>query len=77
MDLQNFAEKFADHFDETDATEFNASTKFKSLVDWSSVVALSIIAMIDDEYGVTIKGEDILKSQTIEDLFNFIKEYKS
>jgi hypothetical protein len=38
----------------------------------SFIIALSIIAMVDDEYGVTIKGDDIRKSETIEDLFNII-----
>jgi acyl carrier protein len=41
------------------------------------MTALSIIAMVNDEYDVTIKGDDIRKSTTIEDLFNIVKEYKS
>ncbi|MDR0301415.1 MAG: acyl carrier protein [Treponema sp.] len=77
MDLQEFVGKFAEQFDETDASEFKADTEFRGLVDWSSMIALSIIAMVDDEYGVTIKGDDIRKSETIEDLFNIVKEYKS
>jgi len=77
MELANFIVKFAERFDETDSTEFKADTEFRILVDWSSMVALSIIAMVDDEYGVTIKGDDIRKSTTVEDLFNIVKEYKS
>jgi len=77
MDIQEFVEKFAAQFDETDASEFKADTEFKTLIDWSSMIALSIIAMVDDEYSVTIKGDDIRKSTTIEDLFNIVKEYKS
>ena len=77
MDLQEFIGKFAEQFDETEVSEFKADTKFRTFVDWSSMVALSIIAMVDDEYGITIKGDDIRKSETIEDLFNIVKEYKS
>ena len=76
MDLQEFIGKFAEQFDDTGADEFRADTKFKLLAEWSSIIALSIIAMADDEYGVTIKGDDIRKSETIEDLFNIIKGYK-
>jgi acyl carrier protein len=76
MDLQGFIVNFAEQFDETEPSEFKADTKFKTLADWSSMVALSIIAMVDDEYGVTIKGDDIRKSTTIEDLFNIAKGYK-
>jgi acyl carrier protein len=39
---------------------------------WSSLSALSIIAMIDDEYGVAIKGSDIREAKTIEDLYNMV-----
>jgi acyl carrier protein len=75
MDLQEFIGKFAEQFDETDPGEFKADTEFKALEEWSSMFALSIIAMIDDEYDVTIKGNDIRDSETIEDLFNKVKEY--
>ena len=73
MELTDFIEKFAEQFDETDASEFKADTEFKALDEWSSLSALSIIAMIDDEYDVTIKGDDIRNSETIEDLFNLVK----
>lgn len=73
MELNDFIEKFAEQFDETDASEFKADTEFKALAEWSSLSALSIIAMIDDEYDVTIKGDDIRNSETIEDLFNLVK----
>ena len=46
--------------------------EFKALDEWSSLVALSIIAMVDEEYDVTIKGDDIRNSKTIEDLFNVV-----
>ena len=77
LDLQEFIVKSAEQFEETDSGEFRMDTEFKKLIDWNSMVALSLIAMVDYEYGVTIKGEDIKKSETIEDLFNIIKEYKS
>lgn len=73
MELNDFIEKFAEQFDETDASEFKADTEFKALDEWSSLSALSIIAMIDDEYDVTIKGDDIRNSETIEELFNLVK----
>mgnify|MGYP002335126875 CR=1 FL=1 len=66
MKLNEFIENFANQFDGTDVTEF------KALDEWSSLVALSIIAMVDEEYDVTIKGDDIRNSKTIEDLFNVV-----
>ena len=73
MEIKEFVEKFAEQFDETDASVFTAETKFRELDEWSSLLALSIIAMVDDEYDVTLKGDDIRSSETIEDLFNLVK----
>ena len=73
MELKDFIENFADQFDDTDASEIKAETVFKELDEWSSLIALSVIAMADEEYDVTLKGEDIRSSNTVEDLFNLIK----
>ena len=73
MELKNFIENFASQFDETEASVFQADTKFKDLEEWSSIIALSIIAMTDEEYEVKLKGNDIRNSNTIEDLYNVVK----
>jgi len=73
MELKDFIENFADQFDDTDASEIMAETEFKELDEWSSLIALSVIAMVDEEYDVTIKGDDIRGSKTVEDLFNIVK----
>jgi acyl carrier protein len=77
MNIQEFIENFAAQFDETEPEAFTAETRFKDLDEWSSLAALSIIAMVDDEYDVIIKGNDILGSDTIQDLFNIVvKKHK-
>lgn len=73
MELKEFIEHFAEQFEETDASAFTAETKFRDLEEWSSLIALSIIAMADEEYDVTLKGDDIRNAETIEDLFNVVK----
>ena len=74
MNINEFIENFADQFDETEVASFTPETKFKQLDEWSSLTALSIIAMFDDEYDGIIKGNDILNSDTIQDLYNIIEE---
>lgn len=76
MELSEFIENFADQFDETDANEIKSDTVFKDLEEWSSMIALSVIAMIDAEYDVQVKGSDIRDSNTVEDLFNKVKAIK-
>jgi len=76
MNINEFIEHFAEQFEETDSAEFKAETIFKDLDEWSSLMALNIIAMVDEEYDVTLKGADIENSATIEDLFNTVKSKK-
>ena len=76
MELKNFIQNFADQFDETDASEFKAETVFHDLDEYSSLIALSIIAMVDEEYDVALKGDDMKSAVTIEDLFNIVKSKK-
>ena len=73
MNLEQFIENFADLFDETDPDTIDATTQFKDLEEWSSLLALSVIAMIDEEYDVEFRGDDIRGSNTVEDLYNIVK----
>lgn len=74
MSLDQFIDYFVDLLDETDPDTISATTRFKELEEWSSLVALSVIAMIDEEYDVEFRGDDIRGSNTIEDLYNIVKK---
>lgn len=73
MELNEFVQNFADLFDETDASLITAETRFRDLEEWSSLIGLSVIAMADDEYDVTLVGDDIRNSNTVEEIFNIVK----
>ena len=72
MTLEEFIQAFAEEFDNTDINVFKSDTEFKTLDEWSSLVALSIIAMVDEQLDKTITGADIRGSKTIEDLYNVV-----
>ncbi len=72
MNLNEFVEKFAEQFDDTDASEFTPSTVFTELEEWSSLTSLSIIAFVRTELGKRISALDIRSCKTIEDLYNFV-----
>lgn len=72
MTLNEFIEAFAEEFDDTELSEFKADTEFKALDEWSSLTALSIISMVDEQLDKTITGADIRGSKTIEDLYNLV-----
>ena len=76
MNKEEFLANFAFLFDETDESEITLDTIFKDIAEWSSLVALTVIAMCDEEYDVKVKGDDITKAFTVEDLFNIVEERK-
>lgn len=73
MKVEEFVSRFAEEFDETPAEVFTPSTEFKTLEEWGSLVALSIIAMVDEEFDKTITGADLRSVVTIDELFNLIQ----
>ncbi len=73
MEIKDFIKNFADQFEDTDASVFNAETKFRELDEWSSLLALSIIAMVDEEYDVQLKGDEMRATQTIQELFDLVE----
>lgn len=76
MELKEFIENFAEQFDDTDVSEIQADTEYRELDEWTSLTALSIIAMIDDEYDVQLKADEMRKTQTIQELFDLVKSKK-
>ena len=73
MELNEFVAHFAEQFEETDQNLFTPETKYHDLEEWSSLIGLSVIAMVSEEYDVALKGNDVKNSITIEDLFNIVK----
>mgnify|MGYP002625731433 CR=1 FL=1 len=70
--LNEFVALFAEQFDETDASEITATTAFHDLDEWSSLIGLSVIAMVDEEFDVALKGDDVKNAVTVEDLYKTI-----
>ena len=73
MKIEDLIEKLENEFEEiqkgTLAPEFN----FRKMEDWSSMHALVVIALIDSEYDVLLNGNDLRSLETIQDLYDFIK----
>ena len=72
MELNEFVAHFAEQFEETDTTNFTGETDFRANEEWSSLIGLSIIAMVDEEYDVVLKGDDIINSKTIKDVYDVV-----
>lgn len=73
MEINEFINNFADQFDDTLVETLSPETVFHELDEYSSIIALSIIAMVDEEYGVALTGNEMKSAVTIQDLFNTVQ----
>lgn len=73
MTLDEFVKAFAAEFDDTPEENFKPKTNYKELDEWGSLVALSIISMVDDEMDKRVTGADLRNCSTIEELFNLVE----
>lgn len=71
MSLNTFVANFANAV-EVEAARVNAQSVFKNLENWDSLCALSVIAMVDDSYRVSIGGDDLEDAATVGDLWALI-----
>ena len=76
MEITEFIENFANQFDDTDASVFIPETKFRELDEWSSLIALGVLAMVDEEYDVQLKADQMRKANTVQELFDIVKALK-
>ena len=76
MEIKEFIENFANQFDDTDGSVFSAETRFRELDEWSSLLALSVLAMVDEEYDVQLKADQMRKANTVQELFDIVKSLK-
>lgn len=72
MEIKEFIQNFADQFDDTEASVLSPETNFRELEEWSSMMGLAILAMVDDEYDVQLKADEMRKTTTIQELFDLV-----
>lgn len=75
MDINEFIFNFAEQFEETEASEFSPETVFRDNGEWSSLLALSIMAMVDEEYDVQLSANEMRQANTIQELFDIVKSH--
>ena len=70
--IEEFVDLFTDQFDDIESESVTPETIFHSMNEWTSLIALSVIAMIDEEFDVVVNGEEMRSAVTIQDLYNIV-----
>lgn len=72
MNIQIFIEHFATAINKKENTILTCDTDFWDLEEWSSLTALAVVSMIDEEYGVVLRSTDVKGVRTIGELYNVV-----
>lgn len=69
MEIKKFIKKFANAIEVENEKSLIATTKFRTLDEWSSLSVMLLIAFFDEEFDKQIAEKDIRQAETIEDLY--------
>lgn len=75
MKFEDFVMKIAEQYDDIAPENLTVNTKFREVGNYSSLTALLFLTMIDEEYGVTITGDDMRSIFTLGELFDFVRSH--
>jgi acyl carrier protein len=74
MDINDLIQKLEAEFENIPPGTLKPETKITEIEGWGSMHALIVIALADTEYGVTIKGDEMRKIESVQQLFDLIAE---
>jgi len=73
MSIEEFIRQIEDEFDDLKPGVLKPASKFREVFEWNSINALILIAMVKTEYEVTLVADDLIKSKTIQDIYNIVE----
>ncbi len=73
MNIQQLIDQIENEFEEVQPGTIKPESSFRELEGWSSMHALILIALIDNEYDILLTGEQLKNAQTVQDLFEIIQ----
>jgi acyl carrier protein len=62
---------------EREPETIQASDLFRKYDEWDSLAYLSVIAQIDDDFGIVVPIEDFKACRTIQDLASYVDKHKA
>lgn len=75
IDTNQFLDNFRSILNIKDR-ELGLGDKFRDMEEWDSLAFLSIMAMIDEEYGILINAAEFQELHTLGDIEAFINQHR-
>lgn len=70
--MNEFIKQFEELFDDSEVNLLSLNTFFRDVKGWDSLIFLSLMAMVEEEYSVRLKAEELRSCNTIEDIWKII-----
>lgn len=72
MNINEFIQKLEGEFEDIPKGTLKPETKITDIQGWGSMHALIVIALLDTEYNVTLKGEELRQIQSVQQLYDTV-----
>ena len=74
MTVEGFIEKIVDEFPDLKKEKITPEMNFRDHVEWDSINALVLIAMVNVEYDVIITAEELINAETVNDVYLVVEK---
>lgn len=74
VDIKEFITKVEEEFEDIEPGKLEPESVIKEHFTWDSINALIFIAHVNVNYDVEITAQDLVDSNTVEDLYNLVRE---
>jgi acyl carrier protein len=75
ISIEEFTAKLEEEFEDVESGTLKPTTHYRDIPQFSSMYALIIIAFIDNQFDVLLRGEELKNAQTIQDLYNMVQQH--
>lgn len=72
MEIEEFTRKLEAEFEDTKPGILTPDTHYRQMENWTSMHALIVIAFVDANFNVLLKGEDLRSTSTIRELHKLV-----
>jgi acyl carrier protein len=73
MTLEGFIGDFEEAVEDLEPGSVNGETRFRELEQWDSLAVLTVTAMIDADYEVRLRADELKGCATVAELFELVK----
>lgn len=77
MDANFFISHFEENVEGLEPGSITLATELSTIPQWDSLAVLTILAMADAEFGVTLSGNEINKCVRVGDILQLIRDKKN